>query len=381
MSFSPDGMVLASAGIGNTVSLWDLSNLVNVKQLASLTGHILRVNSVALSPDGKMLASGSSDKTSILWDMNLKSWEVHACRMANRNLTQAEWLQYMPSGEPYHNTCPDLPFEPELTDSTKPTATTNPPKLTVTAIPTKLTAATITQKLTETTIQPTLTEVDIPPTLKVTRIPTLSTATTIPASSNAEITTWDFNLVDDFSSNLYGWNTHADGVCGLTSTNIQNSQMLWEIVPTKGCVHPSLPSKIKAVTDFDTSVDLQRLPDSISTYYGITFRYFDKNNYYIFIINEKNQTYSVWVNQSAWRNIIDWLPVSAILPDKVNHMGISARGSNFTFYINNQKVGAVNDAGISSGKVGLVNWVNTPKKGDKSSITADNFELHFNNPK
>jgi hypothetical protein len=49
------------------------------------------------------------DNTIILWNTSAEAWTNHACRVAGRNLTQAEWDQYMPSGDAYHNICPEFP--------------------------------------------------------------------------------------------------------------------------------------------------------------------------------------------------------------------------------------------------------------------------------
>ena len=65
--------------------------------------------SVAFSADSKSLASGSEDRTIILWDVDLASWQARACRIANRNLTQEEWTQYIGEDVSYRRTCPDLP--------------------------------------------------------------------------------------------------------------------------------------------------------------------------------------------------------------------------------------------------------------------------------
>ena len=43
-----------------------------------------------------------------LWDVSVKLWQAHACSIANRNLTKAEWAQFFGS-EPYHKTCPNMP--------------------------------------------------------------------------------------------------------------------------------------------------------------------------------------------------------------------------------------------------------------------------------
>ena len=43
------------------------------------------------------------------WRLDPSTWKDLACRAAGRNLTIAEWQQYGPQGEPYHQTCPQWP--------------------------------------------------------------------------------------------------------------------------------------------------------------------------------------------------------------------------------------------------------------------------------
>jgi len=105
--FSPDGKMLASASADQTVRLWDVARRQPLGD--PLKGHSDYSLSVAFSPDGKMLASGSKDQTVWLWDIDPKSWVARLCRLANRNLTAAEWQQYIGLNVPYRRTCPDLP--------------------------------------------------------------------------------------------------------------------------------------------------------------------------------------------------------------------------------------------------------------------------------
>ncbi len=68
LAFTPDSMVLASAG-GNTedfaIRLWDVASGQNI---GTLNGHDGIVWAVAFSLDGEMLASVSSDNTAKVWD-------------------------------------------------------------------------------------------------------------------------------------------------------------------------------------------------------------------------------------------------------------------------------------------------------------------------
>jgi ribosome assembly protein 4 len=66
VSFSPDGLYIASASFDNSVKLW---NARDGKFITNLRGHVGAVYMVAWSSDSRLLASASKDTTVKVWDV------------------------------------------------------------------------------------------------------------------------------------------------------------------------------------------------------------------------------------------------------------------------------------------------------------------------
>ena len=105
VAFSPNGQTLASGSADGTVRLWDVATGRQIG--ATLTSNTGPVNSVAFSPDGNTLATANEDGTVQFWDVAYTMDTLpQLCAAAGRNLTRAEWAQYVPQGPEYQSTCP-----------------------------------------------------------------------------------------------------------------------------------------------------------------------------------------------------------------------------------------------------------------------------------
>ncbi len=87
--FHPDGKRLASAGRDRSIWLWDLAT---GQEVARLEGHADYVFSLAFSPDGTSLASGSGDGTVRIWDAESPALRYQARREAEAMRPEAERL-------------------------------------------------------------------------------------------------------------------------------------------------------------------------------------------------------------------------------------------------------------------------------------------------
>ncbi|CAD6504585.1 BgTH12-00093 [Blumeria graminis f. sp. triticale] len=66
VTFSPDGLFIASSGFDNHTKVW---NGRDGKFLHTLRGHVAPVYQCAFSPDSRLLVTGSKDTTLKVWDM------------------------------------------------------------------------------------------------------------------------------------------------------------------------------------------------------------------------------------------------------------------------------------------------------------------------
>ena len=109
VAFSPDGTRWATASQDGTVRVGSADGESPVRVLR---GHTGAIRSVTFSPDGRYVVSGGFDGTARIWAWQPQDLITFACEYLPRNLTHAEWNQYIGDALPYQAVCPNLPIEP-----------------------------------------------------------------------------------------------------------------------------------------------------------------------------------------------------------------------------------------------------------------------------
>jgi WD40 repeat protein len=91
MAWSRDGAFIATSGQGR-VAVWDGHTGAIIGAVGAPSGD------VGFTDDGTVVVAGA-DGTVRTWDPRPSAWVAAACQMAGRDLTEAEWRDYLPDRE------------------------------------------------------------------------------------------------------------------------------------------------------------------------------------------------------------------------------------------------------------------------------------------
>ena len=100
--FTRDGRTLVTASADGTVSLWDVAGRRPIG--APIEVEADTFVSAPVSPDGSHLYALPTGREGMRLTLSPEAWKRHACRIAGRELTRAEWREALPS-QPYRRVC------------------------------------------------------------------------------------------------------------------------------------------------------------------------------------------------------------------------------------------------------------------------------------
>jgi len=206
-----------------------------------------------------------------------------------------------------------------------------------------------------------------------TATPTITPTFTPSLSPTASYLDWPVVMTDAFDDNANNWFVGPTSDSYLTGeVSIADGRYAVDITALKA-VFWALPATIKNLSDFYLSAEAEEVTGPTSADYGLSFRTNSANKYY-FAINPTNQDFSFYVlNNGQWTTILDWTPASQLVASGRNQIGVLAKGTSFTFFINGEQVDQTDDSSLKTGKVGFA--LGLANAGDKAVFAFDNFEV------
>ena len=100
--FTRDGRTLVTTAADGTAALWDAETQKSLGSPLEFAPSTFA--SAALSPDGARLFAVSTRGEGISFELSRQAWKRHACLVAGRELTAAEWADALPA-QPYRRVC------------------------------------------------------------------------------------------------------------------------------------------------------------------------------------------------------------------------------------------------------------------------------------
>ncbi|HUN22789.1 MAG TPA: hypothetical protein PK299_06620 [Anaerolineales bacterium] len=167
---------------------------------------------------------------------------------------------------------------------------------------------------------------------------------------------WSTLVYDGFVSNHNEWvvdNQTSEFFKPLTRI-IAEGRYRWDAKVGKASSISTVWLNAYPVTDFHLMANGKHIRGSrAGSSWGVAFRIQNNRNYYFFRMTD-DRFFSVMLNENGqWITLIAWGTTNTIKPNGVNQLEVIGRKNQFTFLINGQTVGQMEDECFTSGRVGV----------------------------
>ena len=155
---------------------------------------------------------------------------------------------------------------------------------------------------------------------------------------------------------------------------IMEGQFIWAAtkIYNSGFIQWNEYSGSTVYGDFDVKVDTMLISGtSGQVCSGLVFRYNGTQNYYTFEVCDSG-VFRIQYYNGQWNTLMDFTSTSAINKSAWNTIRVSAKGSDYDFYINDSKVASLSNISSSSGSFALLVGI---YEKQLFQIAFDNFYL------
>ncbi len=184
---------------------------------------------------------------------------------------------------------------------------------------------------------------------------------------------WDVIECDSFDDDANDWSLgDYDGSRAVGSRELVDGKLVWDAEALSDVIWWTIPDLVE-VDDFYLTTEARRVDGVDTAQYGVIFRRVDADNYGLFKIEDSQYFKFSIRHEGEWYTVIDWTETSAVRPGEWNRLTVLGEGDHFTFYINDQYVGEIDEGRLSAGEVGIA--LELLDEGDAALFEFDNFEL------
>lgn len=188
------------------------------------------------------------------------------------------------------------------------------------------------------------------------------------------------DLFEPFNDNARGWRAgEEDNDFWQGNISIQDGVYRWKIINTKqGFIAWGNPTDSPSARDFDLYVDARLVAgDPNQVCYGLVYLAnqdkLEEGALTFSICDTQDFSIESYSAENGWQTLRDWNFTPHIRPNKWNQLSVTRRGETYSFYINDQLVGSVNETLLEKGYASIFVTVYETIPGE---VWFDNFALN-----